>query len=86
MNISVFYTEVLFHLIFILLLYMVFLVLKRIDNKNKNVYLTFELFVVDIYSIYLFIVAKYILCTISSGIAYLIFCEITKKVRKENKG
>ena len=56
-------TEIWLHLLSILIFYFVFLLIKNLSivkKENKNVYLFFELFILEIYSICLFFMTKYV--------------------------
>ena len=88
MSTFIFSTEIWLHLLSILIFYFVFLLIKNLSivkKENKNVYLFFEFFILEIYSICLFFTTKYVLCILSSCVSGRIFREMTKKFRNVNK-
>lgn len=88
MGTLIFNREIWLHLLSILIFYLVFLLIKNLNiikKENKNVYLFFELFILDIYSIYLFFTARYVLSFLSVCVSGRIFREMTKKFRNINK-
>ena len=88
MSTLIFNREIWLHLLSILIFYLVFLLIKNLNiikKENKNVYLFFELFILEIYSIYLFFTARYVLSFLSFCVSDRIFREMTKKFRNINK-